>query len=331
MKPFNILLVFLFLATASASPVGAQTLPSKEEMLTMERRALLQSSREAFEAGQFDSAIQGLILAYRQNPDALLLGNIGRSYQEAGDCHQAIYYFEAMLRDENLDAQRRQEVERLITDGEESCLEYRDGASGRLVIESEPMLAQIFVDEEPLATTPFEVAGLDTGSYEVRIERAGYEPYTETIVLEADQDFRVFALLQESEPERVDEPMTPPAVTPSTSSPNYVAYTLLGLGIIAAGTGAYFDLVTIPRIDEERKEANLAGDQRRVDELTARRQSTANLAIGGYVVGGLLAVGGASWLVYDHISAGSEEEAPQWGFTPSLHPQALGFQLLRRF
>jgi TonB family protein len=59
-------------------------------------------------------------------------------------------------------------------------------ATGLVRVESEPAGAAVAVDGQARGVTPLEVAGLDLGSHEVKLELKGYDAKTESVVLTAD-------------------------------------------------------------------------------------------------------------------------------------------------
>ncbi len=63
-------------------------------------------------------------------------------------------------------------------------------ATGSLHLESSPAGAQVLVNGERRGTTPIDLGGLPLGSYQVRVERSGYEPQTREVVLSAEQPDR---------------------------------------------------------------------------------------------------------------------------------------------
>ncbi len=59
--------------------------------------------------------------------------------------------------------------------------------TGSLHVESSPTGARVLVNGEPRGATPLELAELALGSYEVRVERKGFDPQTRTVVLSAEE------------------------------------------------------------------------------------------------------------------------------------------------
>ena len=59
-------------------------------------------------------------------------------------------------------------------------------ATGLVKVDSEPAGAAVSVDGQPRGVTPVEVAGLDLGSHDVKLELKGYDAKTESVVFTAD-------------------------------------------------------------------------------------------------------------------------------------------------
>jgi hypothetical protein len=68
--------------------------------------------------------------------------------------------------------------------------------SGDLRVESLPSGAAVFIDQRDAGRTPVQVRRLRAGSHVVRIEHEGYERWTTTALVPADQQTRVRATLQ---------------------------------------------------------------------------------------------------------------------------------------
>lgn len=69
---------------------------------------------------------------------------------------------------------------------------------GDLVIESVPSGAAVFIDQKDAGRTPLQIRGVRAGSHVIRIENEGYERWTTTALVPADQRTRVNARLQPS-------------------------------------------------------------------------------------------------------------------------------------
>ncbi|MEO8260453.1 MAG: PEGA domain-containing protein [Acidobacteriota bacterium] len=67
---------------------------------------------------------------------------------------------------------------------------------GDLTVESVPTGAAVFIDQREAGRTPLQVRRLRAGSHVIRIEHDGYERWTTTALVPADQQTRVTARLQ---------------------------------------------------------------------------------------------------------------------------------------
>ena len=67
---------------------------------------------------------------------------------------------------------------------------------GDLRVESLPSGAAVFIDQREVGRTPVQVRRLRAGSHVIRIEHEGYERWTNTALVPADQQTLVRATLQ---------------------------------------------------------------------------------------------------------------------------------------
>jgi hypothetical protein len=68
--------------------------------------------------------------------------------------------------------------------------------TGALAIDSEPVGAAVFVNQQPVGATPIHLTRLRAGSHLVWIVRDGYERWTRAVLVAADKETRVTATLQ---------------------------------------------------------------------------------------------------------------------------------------
>ena len=67
---------------------------------------------------------------------------------------------------------------------------------GAVRVESRPEGARVTIDGRPAGTTPLDVADLAPGEHVVRIERDGYQGWTDTVRVVAGERLRVAASLE---------------------------------------------------------------------------------------------------------------------------------------
>lgn len=79
--------------------------------------------------------------------------------------------------------------------------QYSDGVgatTGFISISSSPQGARIYLDDEPDGDTPRTLIGIPPGSHTIRLEKSGYEDYTETVHVSAGGETIVSASLSAS-------------------------------------------------------------------------------------------------------------------------------------
>jgi serine/threonine protein kinase len=74
-------------------------------------------------------------------------------------------------------------------------ISLRPLAPGRLMVESRPSGARVFVNDRPVGSTPLAMPGLPVGPATVRIEMDGYQPWITTAEVIAGEETRVAASL----------------------------------------------------------------------------------------------------------------------------------------
>jgi hypothetical protein len=67
---------------------------------------------------------------------------------------------------------------------------------GDLGVQSVPSGAALFINQQRVGETPFQLKGLRAGSHVIRIEQEGYQRWTAAVLVSADKETRVSAELQ---------------------------------------------------------------------------------------------------------------------------------------
>jgi hypothetical protein len=334
----TLLTVLLAMALMSPAAVFAQAGGADEDLSEADLGTLIQLAREAFEAQDYDTAIRRLLLANRMEPNPRLLLNVARSYAQKGDCVRSLVYYEAYTRHPDAEDNLLETARRELARGAE-CEGYSDKLAGRLVLESEPLGADVIVAGQSVGKTPRELVGYPAGSLTIRFELEGYAPSEQTVVLEPRTDQAVAVVMERPSAQAPgDATLTAASPAASTgSSVNWAAIGLMGAGVAGLTVGAVYDLVLIPQTDEERRLLTRPEQDDEFARLTDQRKTQATIAIAGYVTGGVLLAGGAAWFIYDMVSAesDSDEKAVQdrlgWRVAPMVAPQGGGVWLMRRF
>ncbi len=344
-------LIFITLV-ALTSTASASSPIDKEAALGQSFDVLVQNAQQAFEDGDYDAAIEYLIIAKYQQPEPALLLNIARSYEKLGDCRRQLAYYRTFLDDPPDDDALIERAERAIADSADDCEDFDEEMTGRLSFDSTPQLATVYIDGESYGTTPTDAAGLEPGVHTVRLERDGYMDYTTHLDVNPAASNLEFSIeLQQREDDQPDAaaPTEEPLLDDEAAAEaddddepddsfqlNPVALGMLGGGVASLATGAALDIFVIPGIDDRRSDAREQGDDDRVDELTQQRETAAIAALSGYIVGGLLTVSSLAWIGYDyyhHRERQQQESPPQfgWQITGQFHRDGGGIMIFGRF
>lgn len=274
---------------------------------------LIGDAKTAFDAEEYQKAIDLLLYAHRVQPNSRLLINVAKSYEKMDDCALALVYYRAYLRESDTEDSLVDIAEDAMDDAD-SCGAYDPSMAGRLIVTSKPLDATIAIDGKEVGKTPFEIPGLESGTHTVSVTLDGYEPFEESVNLASNADATVNAALAEEKEEVVAVAPTPepdPITVekkPGTDPMIFVAGGITAVGVGLLGMGMYMDLSAIPATDDERSQYAVGSQD--YQDLTDQRAGQANLALVGYIGGSLLAVGGGAWLVYMLFLDQPAEAAP---------------------
>jgi tetratricopeptide (TPR) repeat protein len=100
-------------ATAVAPPAAAQRSSRREP--ARQATARFEEGKQAYDAGEFDRAIELWRKGYELKDDPVFLYNIAQAYRQKGDYPRAIFYYKAYLR-EDPRARHRDEVEARVSE-----------------------------------------------------------------------------------------------------------------------------------------------------------------------------------------------------------------------
>lgn len=282
------------------------------------------AAKEAFDKGDYDAAVAGLQEANRLRPDPRLIYNIARSYEKKGDCVKTLAYLKAFAQLPDAPAELVKDANRDLKRGRKGCKDFSDDLSGRVILETTPSGAKLFLDGGEVGVTPFETIAIKPGQYALTSELEGYDSLRTKLIIESGQaqkreayNLKPSTLLVDPKEEPTppdqtnvpdDKPKDEPLVKKKESKGvNIPAIALAGTGVVVLGVGMFYDLSVIPGIDEEREAPGTSLE--RFDELTDERSSAATISLVSYVVGGALVAGGVGWLIYDVVSEQESEKS----------------------
>lgn len=333
-------LLCLVSVSLAAGDASAQEMTEEERLERFTE--LVSQAKEAYTGEDYERAIELLQRANILRPDSRVLLNIARSYEKMDRCAEAIAYYEAVLRDPELDSKVKK-IASKATRKAKKCEGYDPEGSGRVVVLTQPNGAMVYIDGDRLGAAPVETIMLPAGTHSLKIEMDGYETLEKEISLETQRDLIFEEELEEEKPDPVPDPDPEPDPDPDPILPpeedekslNIPAIALMGAGVVGLGAGLGIDLVAIPGIDEERTAVNCEPpndcDPDEYDRLTDKRKSRANLALISYIGGGVLLAGGAGWFIYDMVAGGEQDDPSKVQLMPVFGAERAGVMMRWRF
>lgn len=237
----------------AATKVGAQENANDAEAeRAQEARRLHRAAVDDFARGAYLQAVQGFIAADRLTPRAGFLFNIAKSYDALHDAAHALAAYRGYLREAE-SAPDATQVARRVSD-----LSLQRGGDGveQVSVLSQPLGAQLFVDDEPMGPTPITV-DLTLGRHTISLSLGGYRTLDSTVIAESSQPRDVSFSLVAIEAGGSSPACPTPAAhalarsAPARVKPNAVATDFLqiggiaslGAGVVALGAGIAFEVL----------------------------------------------------------------------------------------
>ena len=241
----SIFALFLIPLLAAPAVVAAQD-GGEEDELTRQQRELNRESVTAIDSGDYERAIELLQDSLELGPRNVIYANLGRAFQLAGQCEEAVEQFDKVDAAPAVEQPSPEQVMQVVQGYREELMEK---CPGYLEVECRPSDIALYIDDEGPGECEGRRHRLPPGDYVVRGEYEGH--ITETTVSVAAMDIsRVRLALTEADVEEsgpaqdkiTTEVTSPPQPGPPTSSPTSWTW-LTGSGVALAG-GIAFD--TIP-------------------------------------------------------------------------------------
>lgn len=223
------LFIFIFLSVVTPLSALAQdaeelfgALSPDEQVLVLE---LIDEGNEAYDQGDFQLALEHFEETYRLFPHPDVLYRLALCHERLGNDSDAIQHYRLFL-SAVPDARERGRVERTI----ELLSARMEQVKGELKVVTTPegaMVSLISPEYDRLGPTPI-VIGLEPGTYELEIEKEGFERIQESITVERGQalelEKELTALVVEPPPSPSSRSLTKPSISLG----------LVGVGVLAA-------------------------------------------------------------------------------------------------
>lgn len=338
---YNWSVAFITLVTVLlvAAPGFAESPIDKQAAMDQPFDELISEAQQAFENGDYEAAVEYLIVAKAQKPEPALLLNIARSYEMLGDCRRQLAYYQTFLDDPPGNDNLISRAESALQQASGDCDDYNDELSGRLSFDTSPPLATVYINGESYGATPTEAAGLSPGTHTLRFSMDGYQDHIARLQIEpGDSNIHIDAELQPL-PDDTAEPVAdldqPPTVDPAEPTDfelEPIAVGLIGGGLVALSYGAIVDLWVLPQLTQIRDDATDAGEHDRASDMTQLRADIAVTSAAGFIIGGLLTAGGLAWIGYDYYHYDQQrQQQAHWQLTPRVDTDGAGLFLSGQF
>lgn len=311
------------LALVVASPVWANGDPDPDELLdtlTAEEEArvisMIDEGQDLYDAGEFSKALSVFNELYELFPHPDINYRVALCYERLGEDEMAVQHYRQFL-EQVPDAPERGRIEGTIR-----TLERRIGeASAGVRVETFPVGAQIFVndpDTAPVGETPQNVQLAPGTTYQLHIQKDGYEPVTRNVSI------------AEGERELVQVTMSPDGSDPGaetgprqTSSRDISLWKPIGT-VAMAGFGGLSLFLSRGHYNDYREMDNcgtggISCQAFSQEDLERER----NMAIGFGTVGGVAVLGAAVFTTWWVVSASSSGSS--LGLIPAQDGVAVSF------
>jgi hypothetical protein len=217
-----------------------------------EGEVLLKEGKQDYVEGRFEEAIEKLTLALNllTDKDKLIDANIhiGLCYFALGNKEKAKEQLIELLK---LNPGQRLDPLYYPPDFISLLDEAKVGILGQLKVESDPSIAQVFVDDKFVGVTPIELAEIAAGEHSLKIVKQGYKEREETFVLKAGEKKTVTVSLEKETEKKEEKPKV--TTTPAEKKPEIKKKSNTMLWVLLGGAAAAAVLILASRGGGESK------------------------------------------------------------------------------
>lgn len=193
--PFGLALAFLLISPmATAQEGGTVSDADREKAVQFYEEAV-----QLYKEGKTVESARKLEEAYALDPNPVLAYNIGKAYDDAARFEPAKKWYREALAGQLAEEERRKATKALEriekTEAELAAkVEEMQPSDARLQVSSNADGAIVFIDGKQAGETPYSKV-INPGSYTVRVEAEGREPYSEVVEMAAGDTILVRAAL----------------------------------------------------------------------------------------------------------------------------------------
>ncbi len=314
---------------------------ARAKQLQVEGLKLLDKSDPGGALEKFDAA-------YALVPSPKVIFNKGRAHEALGNDLEALSAFETFLAAPNMPQPARQDAQHRV--------EKLRGRVSFLAV-SGPSGAEVFLDDQAKGQLPIEAAfAMAPGQHEVRLQRNGQELHRQTVQARPGATINVNVVVESQtiirepspalvspqpqpawQPQQLEVAISQPKGDQASGWVRPAAWITAGLAVAAISFGSIEQLRASSKANEfdDFRQAPLTGDGKcgeaapqagggACTSLLGDYEKAQDLALAGFIAGGVLAAGAATlfWLSMDRSPA--QEAGPSLSCAPNfLNPGAL--------
>ncbi len=291
------------LPTAAAAEDPDELLDSLSEEEELKVITLIDEGQEKYDAGDFQGALDIFNELYELFPHPDVNYRVALCYERLGEDEMAVQHYRQFL-EQVPDASERGRIERTI-----ETLESRIGDdSAGVRVETYPIGARIFVDNRdtaPVGETPQNVQLAPGATYQIYVEKEGYEPKQESVTI-VEGEMKLLQMRMTSDDRDEQRQIDESSVS---------AWKPIG-SVAMVGFGGLSLFLARGHYEEVREMDNCRNTELSCQSIDPNdRDRERNMAIGLGVVGGAAILGATAFTTWWVVSGRSSE--PSFGVGPA--------------
>lgn len=277
--------------TGASAPAPTAAGSEDSGAALQEARGVYEEAVAAYEAHEYERAIELFQRANRLKPNAAFSFNIGIAYQDMGNSALALRHYRDYLR-LSPEASDRAEVVSRIRKLEAQL--QRQGVQ-QVTVVTTPQAASVSIDGRVVGESPW-TGELAPGNHEVLVQLDGHEVVQRAFDLPPGRAIDVSVTLVERD-ERTSAALDPPESKHMDATPWYedvrpVTWGVLGVGVGSLGVALFSELSRAAARDELGAPGLSTQERDELQEMAASRRVRADsfllLGLGMCVTGGVL-------------------------------------------
>jgi hypothetical protein len=278
------------------------------ESLTGDAKTDYESAKVLFGDGDNAGALVKFKTAYEKSKDPRLLWNVAA-------CEKNLRHYSRALK---LVRQYAAEGGDKLTDQDKSeaqdLIKVMDPLTAKLKLTVSEPGAEVFIDDEPVGTTPIDAVVVDIGSRKIRVKKDEFEEYVREVPVggaaEVNLDVKLAKIVHEG---RLNVRTSNDA---TISLDGKVVGTGTWSGILPSGGHSLS--ITAPKMRPYQSEVYLQDKESRDVNATLEQEPSKGLPTWAWIAGGAVLLGGATTAGFFIFRSEGKYEGPPGNFRPGI-------------